>query len=176
VPRARAAVVVVLLVLALPACGGEQSGPKTYDGDGYSFAYPGNWEERPANADSGSVDVMIAAGPGRNGISLTVFEVEEAVTEENFAELEPTIREAAERFMSSSGERVLEGGVARTTVGGLPGVTFQGSTDQGGGVSTSETWVFDGTTAYAFNCQSTSGGADEVARACDQVLSSFELD
>jgi hypothetical protein len=167
-------VAVVAVVLALAGCGGSSDrGPQTYDGDGYSFTYPGNWSERDATAETGEVDVLIAPSRGKQGISVTVFEVEKPVTEETFDELEPVIRAAAEQFLANAAGGKLEGEVVRTTVAGLPGVRFEGTTSAGGGVRTKETWIFDGTTAYAFNCQSDLDGSDEVDRACATVLDSF---
>jgi hypothetical protein len=70
-----AAVVVLMLVCA---CGGGSSsdvttaGDKTFEGDGYSFSYPGGWVERDleqASGGGGGVDIGPADGP--SGMTFT---------------------------------------------------------------------------------------------------------
>ncbi len=172
----RAALALLVLVLAA-GCGGDSGGgSKTFQGDGYSFSYPSDWEQREADIAAGSADVVIAPEPGVTGISVGAFESPQAVTADNIGDFMADLSSGAEQFLAQNvaGSK-LEGEVTQVTVGGLPGVTFEGSTTEGGGVHTRGTWIFDGTTFYAINCSSPTGHEDLAEAACDQVLDSFEL-
>lgn len=172
-------VLALILVFLAAACGGnETAGPdKTFQGDGYSFGYPGDWEERESDAEPGSADVVIAPEPGVTGISVGVFESPQEVTAENIDDLMGELRTGAETFLAQNVEgSTLDGDVEQVTVAGLPGIAFEGTTTAGQGIRTREAWVFDGTTFYAINCSSATGNEDSVDPACDQVLETFAVD
>ncbi len=172
-------VLALFLVFLAAACGGnETAGPdKTFQGDGYSFSYPGDWEERESDAEPGSADVVIAPEPGVTGISVGVFESPQEVTAENIDDLMGEIRTGAETFLAQNVEgSTLDGDVEQVTIAGLPAVTFSGTTTAGQGIRTREAWIFDGTAFYAVNCSSATGNEDSVDPACDLVLGTFAVD
>jgi hypothetical protein len=167
---------ILCLVALCAGCGGAGSAGEdnTFEGDGYSFSYPADWEERE-ESDS-SADVVIAPEVGVTGISVGTFESPQEVTEDTIGGLMGEIREGAEQFFaeSVSGTKI-EGDVEQTTIAGLPAVTFEGTTSAGEGIRTREAWIFDGTTFYAVNCTSATGNEDSVDPACDQVLETFTV-
>ena len=129
-------VLALILVFLAAACGGnETAGPdKTFQGDGYSFSYPGDWEERESDAEPGSADVVIAPEPGVTGISVGVFDSPQEVTAENIDDLMGEIRTGAETFLAQNVEgSTLDGDVEQVTIAGLPAVTFAGTTTAGQG-------------------------------------------
>jgi hypothetical protein len=151
---------------------------KTFQGDGYSFTYPGAWAEQGAQGTPGQVDVLV--GPpegGQNAVSLKVLRgaVGEPVTDANIDQAMPALRPAVDRLMQRTGG-VLEGDLEQVTYAGLPGLRFEASsTGLDPVVHLQGTWLFDGTTAYTFHCQSIASGAQAVADACDLVLGSFKV-
>lgn len=171
-------VLALILVFLAAACGGsETAGPdRTFQGDGYSFNYPGDWEERESDPEPGSADVVIAPEPGVTGISVGVFESPQEVTAENIDDLMDEIRTGAEQFFRDSvAGTTIEGDLEQVTIAGLPAVTFEGTTTEGQGIRTREAWIFDGLTFYAVNCSSATGNEDSVDAACDLVLDSFAV-
>jgi hypothetical protein len=172
-------VLALVLVLLVAGCGddGSTRPDHTFQGDGYSFSYPGDWEERESDAEPGSADVVIAPEPGVTGISVGVFDSPQAVTAENIDGLMGELRTGAETFLAQNVEgSKLDGEVEQVTIAGLPGVAFEGTTTAGQGIRTREAWIFDGTTFYAINCSSATGNEDSVDAACDQVLETFAVD
>ena len=168
----------LILVSFAAACGGNgDAGPdKTFQGDGYSFSYPGDWEERESSAEAGSADIVIAPEPGVTGISVGAFDAPQAVTPENIDGLMGELRSGAETFLAQNVEgSKLDGDVEQITVAGLPAVAFEGTTSAGQGIRTRAAWIFDGTTFYAVNCSSATGNEDSVDAACDLVLDSFAV-
>ena len=170
---------ILLVVVVAAGCGGDGApGPdKTFQGDGYSFSYPGNWEEREPDAASGtdSADVQIAPEPGGAGISVGRFEVPEAITAANIDDHGEELIAAAADFVEStrSGTLTPDGDVLSSTVAGLPGVEFGGSSAE---AETNVAWFFDGTTAYAVVCRWPSDSGADVDTACEKVLSTFDVD
>ncbi len=171
-------VLALILVSLAAGCGGDEAaGPdNTFQGDGYSFSYPGDWEERESNDEPGSADVVIAPDPGVTGISVGVFDSPQEVTAENIDGLMGELRTGAETFLAQNVEgSKLDGDVEQVTIAGLPAVTFSGTTTAGQGIRTREAWIFDGTTFYAINCSSATGNEDSVDPACDLVLETFAV-
>jgi hypothetical protein len=173
----RAALLLVLVLFAA-GCGGDNApgADNTFQGDGYSFSYPGDWEQRETSDEPGSADVVIAPEPGVTGISVGSFESPQEVTAANIDDLMGELRSGAEEFFATSvAGTKLEGDLTKTTIGGLPAVTFEGTTTEGEGIRTREAWIFDGTTFYAVNCSSATGNEDSVDPACDLVLETFRV-
>ena len=158
-------------------CGSDEApGPdKTFQGAGYSFSYPGDWEERQPDPGADSADVQIAPEPGGAGISVGTFEVSEAITAANIDDHGEELIEAATTFLASTRGGTLspEGDVVSSTVAGLPGVEFEGSSAE---TETRVAWFFDGATTYAVVCRWPSDYGADVDAACDQVLSTFDVD
>jgi hypothetical protein len=182
--------VTVLVCLALAACGGDgaeggarSGGDKTFEGDGFSFSYPGEWAEEEdfeARVQAGSEatsQVAVAPGHGRDVVLVEVGPVSVSISEGNLDKFKPEFARAVESlFQQAEGE--LTAGPVRVQVGGLPALRFEanGVTSQGVRTRSRLTLVFDGLTQYAVNCQFTPEGAEEIERGCDQILSSFRVE
>jgi hypothetical protein len=53
--------------------GGSKDAGKTFEGDGYSFAYPAEWAEQGGDTNTGRIDALVAPPQGgRNAVALTV--------------------------------------------------------------------------------------------------------
>ena len=101
----------MLLWLPLAACGRE-GGDKTFKGDGYSFTYPGEWEEREVGTVTPGAVFLTAFAPGE-GLSGLIFEVNTGplITEST---IDAVIEDVAGALQESTE------GPTRVTVAGLP--------------------------------------------------------
>lgn len=169
----------LLAAALLGGCGGG-SGDKTFEGDGYSFTYPGGWEQYEGSGAPGvgrSVSsVAFAPTAGGNGLTLTVYRLPAAITEDNIGSFAGEIRTVTEQVFHAGGGRLLEG-PTRVNVAGLPAFTASGTgvTPSGTRVRSRIDLAFDGTTEYFFNCQFTFDHAEEIQQGCSTVLESFQL-
>ena len=163
----------------LGGCGGG-SGDKTFEGDGYSFVYPGGWKQHEGSGAPGvgnSVSsVAFAPEAGGNGLTLTVYRLPAAITEDNIDSFAGEVRTVTEQVFQAGGGR-LQDGPARVNIAGLPAFTASGTgvTPSGTHVRSRINLAFDGTTEYFFNCQFTSDHAQEIQQGCSTVLESFQL-
>jgi hypothetical protein len=179
----------LLVCVALAACGGDGNdggagggGDKTFQGDGYSFTYPGDWDELEGGEPSGQVGEPVSRalfGPsaGSDAMEIEVYRLNLSVTEDNLDELSGEIaRVAEELFRQADGE--IASGPTRVTVGGLPGFSFEGSAVDSLGVRVQAwlTFAFDRRTEYFVDCEFTPEGAEEMKQGCDQVLESFQVE
>lgn len=170
--------VTVLVCLTLAACGGD--GDKTFEGDGYSFRYPGSWSQRAPAAPAQGTDIpVLLFGPreGADRLLLNVSRVGLSITESNIDSVSDQFAgEVEEMFRQSQGR--LTKAPTRLTAGGLPALRFEGSgvTPEGVRVRTLVTVVFDGRTQYFLSCQYTPERAEEIKRGCDQVVESFQVE
>jgi len=152
--------------------GGETSGAEeTFQGDGYSFTYPGTWAEKGGErydayltpADHGGGDVSLIVHRDAVGIP---------VTEANIDQLLRESRPAVDAYVSGG---LLESGPTKVTYAGLPGLRFEASLTVAGLAARERgTWLFDGTTEYVFRCLFVPAAAEEVGQACDRILTSFQ--
>jgi hypothetical protein len=181
VPR----VLCVLLALAAAGllalgCGGGD-GDETFEGDGYSFTYPGEWEELEGQAYVATGDEVSSAtlGPeeGANVLTFTVYRLNLAVTEANLDQVADEITDVLGGLLEEAQGSVTEG-PTRVSVAGLPAFRVEGSAVNPEGVRTQGelTLIFDGTTEYFLNCQFTPDRAQEMQEGCDQVLDSFAVE
>ena len=170
---------VLLLAALVAACGGS-GGDKTFEGDGYSFTYPGDWEEREGSgaAQVGNSISSVRFGPSRgaNGLTLSVYRLEFAITEDNVDSFEAEVAAATEQIFRQSRGRVTEG-PTRVTIADHPGFSAVGTAMTPGGtrVTSRANLIFDGTTEYFLNCQFTSDQAEEMQQGCRKVLDSFRI-
>jgi hypothetical protein len=158
----------VALPLAFPACGGgEEDGSKTFEGDGYTFVYPEEWEELDAGEAGQEATLLTAFGPGEglDAMLLEVFEDGPVVDESNIGafqeDLAASIRETTEA-------------PTRLTVAGLPALRILAhpQPDRRRRVTT----VFDGSTMYIFDCGYATDRAAEMLEGCDLIEESLEID
>jgi hypothetical protein len=168
-----------LLVAALLAgCGG---GDKTFDGDGYSFTYPGDWEEREGGGFAAQVgnrvsSVAFAPASGASGLTVTVYDLQIPVTTSNIDAIAPEVSAVNDQIFRQAGGRVTEA-PTRVTVAGHPGFSAKGLavTPQGVRVQSQITMLFDGKTEYFLNCQLTPDQAEEMTAGCRKAVDTFEL-
>ena len=158
---------------------------KTFEGDGYSFTYPGTWRDITSDIkiyggvgpDPQNFDVALSPREeGQDLVAVSVGLVSPSITEDNIGQLKDQIARVIE-----SGFRQVEGrlsaGPTRVTVDGFPGLRFESTVPYEDVEARSQlTLMFDGRTQYAINCQFTPEGAEEVKRGCDQILSSFQVE
>jgi hypothetical protein len=183
----RSRVVAVLLMLAAAGllavgCGGGGEGDKTFEGDGFSFTYPGDWIEFEPSESSASVGepvstVSLGPSEGPNGLQLNVYGLEASVTESNVEAVAAEVADVlGQVFRQAGGSMTAE--PVRVTVGGLPGYSAEGTAVDPDGVRVESqvTLLFDGTTEYFLNCQFTPEHAEETKQGCAQILDSFESD
>jgi hypothetical protein len=171
-------------LLAALGCGGG-GGDKTFDGDGYSFTYPGDWRDQTGkvefSAQAGSEpltsQVALAPGEGQDFVFVQVGPASPSITEDNIDQLKDEITRVVESLFQQA-EGQLTAGPTRVTVGGLPALRFEGTGIASGGVSVRSrlTLIYDGRNQYAVNCQFTPDGAEEIERGCDEILSSFQVE
>jgi hypothetical protein len=158
----------VVLLLTLPACGGgEGDGDKTFEGDGYSFVYPEDWEEREIGEVTPGAVFLTAFAPAE-GLDGLIFEInvgDTPVSESNIAEVQADVA----GVLQESTE-----GPTRVSVAGLPGLRFISHPQPG--LSRRVTTVFDGATAYVFDCGFTPDRAEEMEQGCDQIEQSFQIE
>jgi hypothetical protein len=161
--------------------GGENN---TFEGDGYSFTYPGEWVEAEPGEAAGQTEgeplAETAFGPelpGPDNLDVLVYRLNLAVTERNFDEVSYEFaRVVGEVLRQADGD--VTSGPTRVTVGGLPGLSFEGSLVNVNGVPVQAwlTFAFDGRTEYLLDCEFTPERAEEMKRGCDQVVRSFEVE
>jgi hypothetical protein len=166
VPKVTSALL-LLVAFSLPACGGGGGDEgNTFEGDSYSFTYPEGWEELDAGEANPGTSLLTAFGPGP-GLDALIFEVATGnhVDENNIGALQDELAAAIQETTE---------GPTRLTVAGLPALRIVAH--PASGRSRRVTTVFDGTTAYIFDCGYSSESAQEMKRGCDQVEQSFELD
>jgi hypothetical protein len=178
----RVAFLLTAAFVASAGCGGDGSGDedKTFEGDGYSFTYPGNWDEGEveARAQSGNTVSSVAFGPSRDSlVNVEVYRLDVAITEENIDEATDELADVIAQTFEQAGGGVTAG-PTRTTVDGLPALRFEASalTPDDERVQSRGTLVFDGSTEYYVNCQFTPDRAEEMNSGCDQVLNSFDVE
>lgn len=173
----RVAVVLIAATVVLSGCDDPDN---SFEGHGISFAYPGDWneaEEKSTAVSSGNQRWSESFGiDGNNFVTLTEYEVNIEVGEENISDLEREIGQTIEELTQQAGGSV-DDGPSEVTMGGLPGFRFElsGVEAEGGTVDSSIVLVFDGTKEYFLNCQFTDEHSDEIDEGCTQIIDSFEV-
>jgi hypothetical protein len=147
---------------------------KTFEGDGYSFTYPGDWDEQ--KPDLGT-EVGTATSSTRIGLNTTNFLGVVAVglpASASVAEITDATLASARELIEKNGGQVTAGPIP-ITIGGLLGFRYEGwlITEEGVRVQSRLTWAVDDTHQYFMNCQFTPEHAEEMKRGCDQVEKSF---
>jgi len=178
---------VSLAVVVLAAAGlsvyrvNSPEGSKTYRAHGVSFEYPAGWQvqnvETTATAGGGQELWTTAVGPGTDldSIEVTAYQVNVPVTAQNIDAVTPELESVTRQLFDQLGGAV-QAGPEKITMAGKPAVRFSGTgTINGSQVESTVVFAFSGTTEYAVNCQYTAARAAEVQRACNQVLTSFQV-
>ena len=170
---------VALAWLTLAACGGGGGGDKTFEGDGYSFTYPGEWDEveyEDPPADRAPTDVAVSPRGSEHeldSVSVTVAPNQLAVTEDN---LDTQLDGLADSATNAYGK--LLAGPTPITTAGLPAISMEGSGpgDEGSQLEFRVTVVFDGTTWYVIQVESVPQHAEEMKKGYDEVVESFRVE
>jgi hypothetical protein len=163
----------MVLVLLMCSCGGESAsevttaGDKTFQGDGYSFTYPGSWVQRG--------DLEAAAGDG--GLYVGVNELGVQITDDNLDQYSADIVAGLDELFQQAQGRVTSEPV-RDTVAGLPALRLEASAVNVDGIETKShlVLIYDGTAEYLLNCQYTPEGAETMEAGCGQVVESFQIE
>ena len=170
---------------ALVACGaGHGGGPVwypgtgSYAGHGVSFHYPAGWlRGSPGGPSCGSgCGQLWATGVGLDppdSIYIFANRLGTRVTAQNLSVATPSVTRTVRWGFRRDGDRLLAGPQA-ITVGGMPGLRFQGTQSHPAGKQTL-TIVFNGMTGYFITCQSTPAQARAVQQGCAQVLRTFKV-
>jgi len=169
----KVALVTFVLVGALAASagcgggGGDGGGDKTFEGDGYAFTYPGDWDEREFGEVTPGAALTTAFAPeeGLNGLIFEINDTGNPVTESNIDALAEDLAGAIQESTE---------GPTRLTVSGLPALRIVSHPQSG--LTRRITTVFDGTTAYVFDCGFTPPLAEKMKLGCDQVEESFQVE
>lgn len=155
------------------ACGGRNGdgsgdGDKTFEGDGYSFTYPADWEEfEPDEVIPGAALTTVFAPDGSSPGEL-IFEIGDGgspVTADNIDE--------AEEELAGAIQESTEGPI-RMTMAGLPALRIVAHPRSD--LTRRITTAFDGATIYIFDCAFTPDIAEDMQRGCDQVEESFRIE
>jgi hypothetical protein len=157
---------VVLVSLVLAACGGG-GGDGTFEGEGVTFDYPEDWEQREIDPVTPEATFTTAFAP-EEGLSGLIFEIGDAgtrITESNIDAVAEDVAGAIQE--STEGPTVL-------TVAGLPAIRIISHPQSG--LTRRITTVFDGATAYVIDCGFTPERAEDMETGCDQVLESFQVE
>jgi len=158
--------VALLACIALGACGGGGSGDKTFEREGVSFTYPADWEEREIGEVTPGAAFITAFAPGE-GLNGLIFEINEGGPPVDESNIDAVAEDVAGALQESTE------GPNRLTVDGLPALRIVSHPQSG--LARQITSVFDGTTAYVFDCGFTPERSDEMQRGCSQALESFKV-
>jgi PsbP-like protein len=172
--RVRPALLICLVVLAA-GCGSER-GDETFAGEGYSFTYPGEWDELKSEmgVQRGDPVSQATVGPGTHsdGLVVLVYRIPVSINEQNFMQF----TDAAAQDVAESFDGQILAGPTRLRVAGLPAFRLDvSSTNNGQALQSNMVFFFDGKTEYFLNCQLTQERADEMKRGCEQAVNSFKV-
>ena len=156
------------------------AGPtQTYRAHGISFKYPAGWHQEimPASAGFGAWRWASAFGPGPEGdiVIAAAGRLNISVSAANIGAVSSQLTPPVRRFYQQDGG-VLQVGPQQITMGGLPGILFQGTgtLPDGTPVEATRIYVFEGTTEYYFNCVNTLSATRQVQAACGELIRTFE--
>jgi hypothetical protein len=166
--------VLVALLALVAACGGGST-DNTFEGDGFSFTYPGDWITGDTGAWEPPGPAVAISYPGPEEVEereellfVAVFPNQKSVTEDN---LDDSLEEiAADQIRNYEG---LTAGPTAMTVDGLPAGRVEAAW---GNTRLRTTIVFDGTTWYVIRCEFVPARAEKMKPGCDQVVESFQIE
>jgi hypothetical protein len=179
--------VAIALATFVSSCGGGSpaneartvEGDKTFEGEGYSFTYPGRWVQRTDLESAGGSGGGVWFGPpeGADILYIGTSGLTVPITVENIAAYSDELVADTDRvFREAQGQVTTE--PEHVTVAGLPALRLEASAINVNGIQTKShvVLVYDGKTEYFLNCQYTPEGAAEMTAGCDQVIASFKVE
>ena len=152
---------------------------KTYSANGVSFQYPAAWKDLTSqvsfNAQSQTSNQVwnVDLGPDpTNLVDVTAYS-NTGVTPSNLVKMTPTVAAQIRGLLPGATVK----GPFAVTMGGLKGLRFEASSKLRDGTPYASTFilVFDPTTEYFVNCQSTADRAAEIAVGCSQIQQTFAV-
>lgn len=195
--KAKLVLVAVFVAVVAVACGGDDPEPQvapeapetsesqetaaTYDENGVTFEYPGEWDEFPAEASAtstGSNELWsVTVGPDKtNLVNITAYQLNIEVTAENLDTIEAELDEVIQGVVDQAGGEITSG-PDQDEVAGFPAYTYTwvDVEVEGEPKDSSAYFLFNGDTEYFFNCQFSSETEEEVQSGCEQILGSFSV-
>jgi hypothetical protein len=186
-PRAFLAVVLATVV---SSCGGGSSNEgttvaafKAFEGDGYSFNYPGGWVERTgiessSGSGGGVGGVNIGPPEGADLLYIGTSGLDIAITQGNIAQYSDDLTAFVDDVFRQAEGQVTSAVPHLATVAGLPAIRLEATAINVDGVETKShvVLVYDGKTEYFLNCQYTPDGVEEMTAGCDKVVASFQVE
>ena len=176
-------ILALLAIFSLAACDaargagpGWSPGTGTYTGHGVSFHYPAGWQQTTPSGCGSGCQLLWSTGVGfdpPDSIYVNVYRIGTRVTAQNLPVFIPSATQTARSGFRRAGDR-LTSGPQTITVGGMPGLRFQG-TQTNPVAKVTLTIVFNGMTRYDFSCVYTPAKARAVQRGCAQVLRTFQV-
>ena len=175
--RQAALVLLALSVAAAAAgCGGDSgNGIETFDEEGFAitFEHPDSFEEIDdvtiaSTAGAASKSTSARGLDDRNLILVSRYDLRATVGEENLA----AVKAEVDEVVSQAADQELSG--TEIEFGGLPGFEYSFDLDTEPPVRSRFVVLFDGSTEYTLNCQSTVERRDEIEPACQQALDTLE--
>ncbi len=177
----KAGILALLAIFGVAACAaahgggpGWRPGTGTYAGHGVSFRYPAGWHQ--TTPLGGGRPLLWTIGVGfdpPDSVYIAAHPTGTRVTAQNLSTFIPSVTRAVRLGFRHAGDRLLAGPQA-ITVGGMPGLRFQGTETNPVGKDTL-TIVFNGMTWYDITCAYTPAKARAVQRGCAQVLRTFKV-
>ncbi len=166
------AALAVSVAAATAGCGGESGeGTETFEEEGFdiTFEHPDSFSEIEditiaSTAGAASKATSARGLDDRNVLLVSRYDLRVSIGEENLAdvkaELDGVVSQAADQELSGT----------PIEFGGLPGYEYNFDLETEPPVRSRFVVLFDGSTEYTLNCQSTSERRDEVEPACQQAL------
>ena len=182
--RLSSRLLVALVSLSLAACGSSDGGggggggedTKTFkaEGIGITFEYPEDMKEASDLTIDESVGASAKAKGGvgydeRNAIFVQRFELTKSIGKDELASVKPEVDGLFEQATGQPADG------QETEIGGLPALEYESAKTKGRpGEEARLLVIFDGSTEYTINCQSTKKRRDDIEKACDSVVETVE--
>lgn len=153
---------------------------QVYKGNGVTFSYPTDWHEEVLGAGSAEVGApewqASVVLDQTNVIIVREYQLNFAITLDNLDRASSEI-DTAVQSMADQADGAVQSGPTSMTVAGFPALGYDVSVKAVSGEDALDSmiFIFDGSTEYFINCQSTSARTGEVATACDEVTGSFQV-
>lgn len=162
---------------------GTASEAGVYRDNGVTFEYPAEWldarDELRLQAQSGAglLEWSTAFSAGRlDMVIIQAYTADESMAAGGLYEQEGEIAAQFDGMFAQLGGG-LRGAPEQLTVAGRPALQVVGDGEVDGTPIESRVIVFvDGSTQYLINCQSTTAHDVQIARGCDELVDTFELE